>query len=349
LAGVSGVKVLVIKIAAIGDFLMATPALRALKLSNSIQSIALLAGHSIAAVVRNNPHLDKIYYLDDARIFKGGFWAKLAEVLKISWRLRREHFDLGFNFQRDWRFNIILFLAGCKKRIGFSRGRKSRLLSEGVAIAGVKHHIFHYCDLLKKQGIFCLDFKMEFPLAEAALAAAADKFLKPEKLTDYVVLAPGGAANVKEEMDSRRWGAENYAALAGLLSNAGRRVVLLGSGSDLKITDFIKAQHPEVIDFCAQTNLVEAAALLKKSRLVVCNDSGLMHLAAAVGARVIAIFGPTHPEEKKPLTAGNITVWKGKELECSPCYHDGNFPECDHRSCFKKISPQEIFELAKTF
>jgi lipopolysaccharide heptosyltransferase II len=343
------VKVLVIKIAAIGDFLMATPALRALKLNNSVTSVTLLTGHSIAAVVQGNPYLDKIYYLDDARIFKGGFWAKLAEVLKISWRLRREKFDLGFNFHRDWRFNIILFLSGCKKRIGFARGHKSRLLHEGVVVEGVKHHIFHYCDLLKGPGIFCLDFKMEFPLAEAVIAAAAAKFLQPEELTDYVVLAPGGAANVKEEMDSRRWGAGNYAALAGLLIGAGRRVVLLGSGSDLEIANFIKAAHPEVIDFCGQTSLAEAAALLKKARLVVCNDSGLMHLADAVGARIIAIFGPTHPEEKKPLSAGNIAVWKGEALACAPCYHDGVFPDCEHLSCLKKITPQEIFELAKTF
>ena len=341
-------KILVIKIAAIGDFLMATPALRALKLHGSVHSVTLLAGASIAAVVQGNPHLDKIYYLDDARIFKGGFWAKLSEVLKISRRLRREKFDLGFNFHRDWRFNIILFLSGCKKRIGFASGRKSWLLSEGVVIEGIKHHIFHYCDLLKGLGIFCLDFKMEFPLAEAVLTAATDKFLQPGKLTDCVVLAPGGAANVKEEMDSRRWGVENYAALAGFLIGAGRRVVLLGNGGDQKIARLIQAAQPEVIDFCGQTNLAEATALLKKARLVVCNDSGLMHLAAVVGARIIAIFGPTHPEEKKPLSAGNIAVWKGEELECSPCYHDGKFPECDHRSCLKKISPQEIFELIKT-
>jgi lipopolysaccharide heptosyltransferase II len=341
-------KVLVIKIAAIGDFLMATPALRALKLHGSGNSVTLLAGTSIAAAVENNPHLDKIYYLDDARIFKGGFWAKASEVLKISRRLRRERFDLGFNFHRDRRFNIILFLAGCKKRIGFACGRKSWLLNAGVAIEGVKHHIFHYCDLLKELGIVCLDFKMEFPLTEAVLNAAAEKFIKPENLTDFVVLAPGGAANVKEEMDSRRWGAENFTALAGMLIHAGWKVMLLGSSGDQKITRLVKAAQPEVIDLCGRTTLSEAAALMKKARLVVCNDSGLMHLADAVGARIIAIFGPTHPEEKKPLSSGNIAVWKGEKLECSPCYHDGDFPECEHRTCMIKITPQEIFELTKT-
>jgi lipopolysaccharide heptosyltransferase II len=341
------VKVLVIKIAAIGDFLMATPALRALKAEGSVASVTLLAGASIAAAAQRNPHLDKVYYLDDARLFKGCFLARLWEVLRISWRLRREKFDLGFNFHRDWRFNIILFLAGCKKRIGFSRQRGSWLLHEGIVVEGTKHHIFHYCGLLQVLGIQCLDFKMEFPLAAHELAAAAAKFLEPEKVRDYVVLAPGGAANVKEEMDSRRWGAENYAVLAGLLIGQGRRVVLVGGPGDRPIAAAIVRAQPAVLDLCGRTDLAEAAAIMTNARLVVCNDSGLMHLADAVGTRIIAIFGPTHPDEKKPLSAGTVAVWKGEKLDCAPCYRDGAFLDCRQRKCMERITPQEIARLVE--
>jgi lipopolysaccharide heptosyltransferase II len=341
------VKVLVIKIAAIGDFLMATPALRALRADRSVSSVTLLAGASIAAAVRGHPCLDHVHYLDDSRIFRGGFGVKLWEVLKTAWRLRRERFDLGFNFHRDWRFNIILFLAGCKKRIGFARGAGSWLLHQRIAIVGIKHHIFHYCDLLKGQGIFCLDFKMEFPLTPADLAAADVKFLRPENVTDYVVLAPGGAANVKEEMDSRRWGADRFAALANLLAGAGRRVVLVGGPGDREIAAAVVRAQPAVLDLCGRTTLAEAAAIMKKARVVVCNDSGLLHLADAVGARIVAIFGPTHPEEKKSLTVGNVAVWKGEQLDCAPCYRDGAFPDCRHRRCMELITPQEIFRLTE--
>ena len=342
-------KVLVIKIAAIGDFLMATPALRSLKMNKNITGVSLLAGRSIEAVVCDNPDLDQIFYLDDRRIFRGGLPAKVVEVMKISWRLRRERFDVGFNFHRDWRFNIILFLAGCKKRIGFVRGRKSILLTEAVRIEGVKHHVFQYCDLLKKIGIFCLDFKLEFPLSDAVQAAVAEKFLQPESLDGYVVLAPGGAANVKEEMESRRWPGEQFAALAGMLLQDGQRLVLLGGGrADARIAAAIKAVHPGVVDWTGKTTLAEAAALMKRSRLVVCNDAGLMHLAAAVGARIISIFGPTHPGEKKPLSAGNIAVWKGEDMACSPCYQNGVFPKCEHVTCLKSITPEEIFELIQS-
>jgi len=343
------VKVLVIKIAASGDFLMATPALRALKLADKVTSVNLLAGRSLHAVAQGNPHLDQIFYLNDRRIFHGGFLGKTAEAVKISRRLRREKFDLGFNFQRHGRFKVILLLAGGKRRLGFARRRRSLFLTDTVRIEGVKHHVFHYCDLLKRLGIFCLDFKLEFPLSESDLVAAAEKFLKSENLGKYVVLATGGAAHVNEEMESRRWPSENFAALAGMLVQDGQRVFLLGSKRDVQIAASIKAAHPDVVDLTGRTTLAEAAALMKKARLVVCNDSGLMHLAAAVGARIIAIFGPTNPGERKPLSAGNVAVWKGENMECSPCYQDGVSLSCDHLSCLKKITPQEIFELAKSF
>ena len=342
-------KILVIKIAAIGDFLMATPALRALKHAPVVTSVTLLAGASIAAAVQNNPHLDKIVYIDDATIFKGGFWAKLREVLKISWRLRREKFDVGFNFHRDWRFNIILLLANCKRRIGFANGRGRFLLNETVPVEGVRHTIFRYCDLVRRIGVFCMDFTMEFKLPPGAVEAAAKKFTAAAGSGVRVVLVPGGAANVKQEMASRRWDGANFAVLAGLLLQAGHAVALLGSGGDVAIAAAIKALQPAVVDLTGRTSLAEAAALMKGSRLVISNDSGLMHVAAAVGVPLIAIFGPTPPEELKPLTSTSVTVWKGEGLECAPCYRDGVFPDCGHRTCLKRITPAEIFGLARRF
>lgn len=344
-------KALVIKVAAIGDLLMATPALRALKHAPGTSAVHLLAGRSMAAVAGINPDLDRVYYLDDRRIFHGRFWAKALEVIRVAWKLRRERYDIGFNFHRDWRFTIILFLAGCRRRIGFAHGpvsaghgRTLRLLTDAVAVAGIKHHIFHYCDLLKVLDIICLDFKMAFPLEDGAAEAAATKFLAADPGA-YVVLAPGGAANVKEEMESRRWPGENFAALAGLLLGSGSRVVLVGSGSDAAIAARIKTAQPAAVDLTDRTSLAEAAAVMKGARWVVCNDSGLMHLAAAVGGRVISLFGPTHPAEKKPLNEGSVVVWKGDKMACSPCYHDGVFPKCDHISCLRAITPQEIFNI----
>lgn len=341
-------KVLVIRIAAGGDLLLATPALRALKRAEKDTAVSLLSGRSLQAFAQDNPCLDRIFYLNERRLFHGGLLGKTAEVLKISRCLRREKFDLGFNFHRDWRFNIILFLAGCKRKIGFARRRRSLLLTDAVRIGDGKHHVFRYCDLLKGLGIYCLDFKLEFPCSESDLADVAKKFIKPENLEKYVVLALGGAPAVNMKMACRRWPGEHFAALAGLLVQNGQRVVLLGSESDVPIAASITAVQPKVVDWTGKTTLAEAAVLMKRSRLVVCGDSELMHLAAAAGARIISIFGPTHPGERKPLAAGNVAVWKGESMGCSPCYRDGVFPTCDHVSCLKNITPHEIYELVNS-
>lgn len=344
-------KVVVIKIAAIGDILMATPALRALKQEGQAEVLGLLAGRSMRAVVEANPHLDRIHYIDDRRLFRGSFAARAAEVLKAAWRLRRERYDVGLNFHRDWRYNLILWLGGCRRRIGFARAgaRRSRrfLLTDAEPLRGVKHNIFRYCDLVRRLGPFCLDFRMVFPLSPGAAATAAAKFLGPTALDEAVALAPGGAANVKQEMSSRRWSAENFAALAGMLLRAGRPVLLLGGDNDAAIAAVIRAAQPGVVDLSGRTTLAEAAALMGGARLVIANDSGLMHLAAAVKAPLIAIFGPTPPEELKPLTAASATVWKGEGLGCAPCYRDGVFPDCPRRECLERITPREIFDLAQ--
>ena len=342
-------KVLVVMTATGGDFLMATPALRALKLSGKATAVHLLAGRSLQELARDNPHLDRIHYVSRRWTRPGGFTGKITGLVETARRLRREKFDLGINFNRDGRLALILFLAGCKKRFGFARGRGSIWLTDPLRIDRGKHHVFQYCDLLKKNGIFCLDFKMEFPVSEAVLAAVSEKFLKPECLEDGVVLVPGGADAAGEDAQSRSWPSENFAALAGLLIQDGQRVLLLGGKDDVRIAASIRAAQPKVVDWIGKTTLAETAALMKKARLVIGSDSGLMQLAEAAGARSISIFGPSHPGERKPLTAGNIAVWKGESMECSPCCRDGEFPDCDHRSCLAKIYPIEIFKLARSF
>ncbi len=342
-------NVLVIKIAAMGDFLMATPALRALKQSPQVLRLILLAGQSLRPVVERNRSLDRVIYLDDALIYHGSFFQKAREVWRVARLLRREKIAVGFNFHRDWRFGLILFLAGIPRRIGFRRGRKSWLLTEAVAAEGINHEIFQYCWLLRALNIVCFDFRMEFVLAEEDLLAMRRKFLKPPGLKEFVALAPGGAANVKEKMESRRWPAVRYGELAEKLLQAGKKVIIIGGEQDRPIGQTISGRNPDVIDLTGRTLLVEAAGLLKLARVVVCNDSGLMHLAEAAGGRIISLFGPTRPEEKKPLSDGNVTLWKGEKLECAPCYKEGRFPACDRVRCLEAITVAEVFDQVQRF
>ncbi|MBI2412321.1 MAG: glycosyltransferase family 9 protein, partial [Deltaproteobacteria bacterium] len=81
--------------------------------------------------------------------------------------------------------------------------------------------------------------------------------------------------------------------------------------------------------------------------LVVANDSGPMHLAAAVGRPVVSIFGPTDPVEKHPLTKGSFYFWKGQGLDCSPCYSHGAFPDCKTLECMRSVAVEEVFDKVR--
>lgn len=340
-------RVAVIKVAAIGDFLMATPALRALRGAPGVESLVLVAGHSIRDAVAAGPAADEVVWLDDHALFHGSVWQRAAVAWRVARRLRRLRVDVGLNFHRDWRYTLILWLGGAKRRIGFRAAQRGRLLTDALDVPFPTHHVFHYCALLRPLGLACADFRMEFRLAGEASAEARRRFLADRGLERFVALAPGGAANVKETMASRRWSPGRFAALARLLENDGWPLVVLGGEADRAAAGEVVRLCPRAVDLTGQTTLVEAAALLKQARLAVSNDSGLMHLASAMGTPVLALFGPTHPEEKRPLNEGSVAVWKGEKMECAPCYRDGRFPACEHVDCLARVSAEEVFGLAR--
>ncbi len=322
---------------------MATPAIKALKRYAETEKLFLVAGLSIKETVEKTNLFDEVFWINERIIFSGRWWQKIFQILKVALRIRKEKIDLGFNFHRDWRYNLILFLAGIKQRIGFA-GNKNYFLTKKIEISELKHHIFHYCALISTLKLSCIDVQMYFPLSEDDLSAAAEKFLKPFKIKNFIAIAPGGAKNVKEEMESRRWPEELIIDLTRLILKKRIQVVLIGSKDDQRISAKIKKYFPEVIDLCGSTTITEAAALLKEARLLITGDNGLMHLAAAVNTKVLALFGPTHPAEKRPLAIFSSYIWKPETCSEAPCYKNGNFPHCPQRTCMYAIRPVEVME-----
>jgi len=337
--------VVVIKIAAMGDFLMATPAFKALAATG--RRVIAVVGRSIEPVARRNPDIAELIVADDRAIFHGSSLRKGREVLRLAREIRRHRPEFGINFHRDWRYSVILALAGVPVRIGFAN-RGDRLLNRPVAVEGIAHHVFQYARLSMAAGAVPASYRLVFPLSAAERQAAKDRLPERPDVTDgrWVALAPGGAANVKETMASRRWPAQEFAELARCLERRGLGVVVVGGAGDASLGRTIVAASPAAVDLCGQTSVAEAAAILANSALAVSNDSGLMHLAAATGIPVVALFGPTHPAEKRPLTEGSVVLWKGETMDCAPCYTDGVFPDCREVSCLRSISPAEVEEAA---
>ena len=141
---------------------------------------------------------------------------------------------------------------------------------------------------------------------------------------------------------AKRWPSRHYAALARELTASGDRVILLGSPKDAEVGAEIVALAPGVIDLTGQTRLEDAIDLLSGARLAVTNDSGLMHVAAAVGTGVVAVYGSTSAENTPPLTSRAEIV--SLKLPCSPCH--AKVCPLGHLDCLEKLEPALVLAAA---
>ena len=165
---------------------------------------------------------------------------------------------------------------------------------------------------------------------------AAGKLGREATGAPVLALCPGA-----EYGPAKRWPEEHYARVARDRLDAGWQVWLLGSERDQAVTAAIAAQSPGVVDIAGRTSLAQAVDLLSLARAVVSNDSGLMHVAAAVGVPVIALYGSSDPNYTPPLSARARILSLG--LECSPCFRR----ECPlgHLNCLRQLPPEQVIAV----
>lgn len=150
-----------------------------------------------------------------------------------------------------------------------------------------------------------------------------------------LVLCPGA-----EFGPAKRWPSEHYATIASHAGNTGMQVWLLGSPKDEADCAMIQAQVPEAVNLAGRTRLVDAVDLMSVATNVVCNDSGLMHVACALGRRVIALYGSTSPDFTPPLSDHALVL--SEQLDCSPCF-ERTCP-LGHLNCLRQLAPGRVIE-----
>ncbi len=340
-------SIAVLKLGGLGDLLMASPAIRAYKKSFPKTKINFIIGISNKQVLKNNPYIDKIYYIDDFKIFRGNFLEKVNETLKLINIIKHISPDKIFVLHRDWRWNFISYLAKVKERYGFKRDFQGLFLTHSVQTSPDEHEIEKYLKIFSLQNEFKRDgIQMDiFPSNQdkEILMKIVGNFFKKEKV---IAISPGGAANAKEEMDIRRWPIENYLSIAKkILHETNFNIVLIGGKNDTKLTEYIQQlDNKRILNLAGKTNIQQTYIALKLSKVLITHDSGPMHIGAAANIPVISLFGPTYPIEKYPITNSNsIFIWKGNNLSCSPCYQDGKFANCTSKECMYKITVNEVF------
>jgi lipopolysaccharide heptosyltransferase II len=338
-------KILLIKSGALGDILMTTPLLRTLKKTYPKTEITYIIGEKFAEVLRGNRNVDEIITFDTKKLFKSNFITKFRYFRKLALSLQERKFDMCFILDKSYLANLFAYWCNIPVRIGFDRNGEGFPNTHNIKYSDVEHEIYYYLDLLKPLDLADYGTKIDIPVRKNH-DKFADNFLKGNKIRKRDVLigiAPAATKDPKKSSSPRVWPAENYADLAEKLVEVyNAKIIFFGGENDINSIANVQARLGiKTYNSAGLTKIKEAAALIKRCKVFVTHDSGLMHVASAVGVPVISIFGPTDPRRKAPLNKGSIYLWKGR-IKCEKCEVYGKFPYCSKHIGTDSINPNEV-------
>lgn len=303
-------RILVLRRCCLGDVLMTTPLLRALRGAYPRASITYAVGGWSAAALRDNPDLDGAIVLPERLTWRA--WVRLTG------RLRRERFDLAVLPERSPLVGLVALLAGIPRRVGLDSAHRGFALTDPAPVRGVRHEVERALDLARALGLQAPSPRLNYrpsAAAEAVIAALLDRHAAREPL---FVVHPGGGVNPGVTMDEKRWPPERFAAVAdALLERHGGAIILVGAASDRAVVAATAAAlRHEALNLCGGLDLDALAALCRRATLYLGNDSGTTHLAEACGAPTVVVFGPTDPAMYGPIDGVGEAVWD--PVACAP-------------------------------
>jgi lipopolysaccharide heptosyltransferase I len=330
----NGPRILVIKLSSLGDVLHSLPTLTAIRRAHPRAYIAWVVGPKAAEIVTRHPGVDRVYGLGVVGEQTANFHP-LPSTRDAMPVLRAERFDISLDMQGLFRTAVLAFRIGARQRVGFRGFQEGAFLLCNRRVSPCRediHAIHGYLQFARYLGAddSIVDFGLvEEPddkaWAENLLGVAAPiqsgRTLKGAATPPIAAIAPAASRTEK------RWSADGFAQTAAALRSAGARVVVVGSSADAPIAARIcSASGAE--DLTGQTTLPQLAALLRRCQLFIGNDSGPLHLAAAVGTPCLSLFGPTLPLRTGPF--GNHVVLVGHGI-----------------SWAEKIAPDQVIKTAE--
>lgn len=322
----------------VGDAVMTTPAMGVIRERFPHAEITLLANPLVAELFSPHPWVDRVIRFDRKGIHKG-----VAGRFRLASELRRHAFDAALILPNSFDSALVPWLAGIPVRLGKASDGRSLLLTgryepDDSATAG--HEVLYYIDLLNHFGI---SGQFHAPLLavteqeeEHAAVLLAEAGIKPDMF--LLGINPGAAFGA-----AKRWYPDRFAAVARRLAddwNAG--IVIFGGPGETEIADAIEsALHGNCLNLAGKTSVRELMALIRRCNFFVTNDSGPMHIAAAFGVPLVAIFGPTDHSGTAPYSDRAMII--RKDVPCAPC----KLRECptDH-CCMTEVTAEDVVSAA---
>ena len=326
-------RALIVAPAWIGDAVMAQSLF--MRLARGIPGLVLdaLAPPWVAPVLRRMPEIAGI--LDNP--FAHGELS-LAGRFRLGRRLARQNYRRAYVLPNSAKSALLPFFAGIPERVGFTGEARYGLINRRHTLdkTALPRMVERFAQLAQTPGS-PLERPIESPRLVSTAEQQADTLnaLGIERPSRVAVFCPGA-----EYGPAKRWPTRHFAALADALAERGYAVWLLGSARDRPVGEEIahQAKRATPRNFCGETTLDQAIDLIAASDFVVCNDSGLMHVAAALGKPLTALYGSSSPVFTPPLSRRAAIL--SLDLECSPCFER----ECPrgHLDCLNQLAPRSV-------
>ena len=329
------VKILILKASALGDVVQALPILRLIKQHLPASEIYWWIDESLGALVEDDPDLSGVLTFERRK------WRTRANLVKI-WQdvlwMRRQRFDWVIDLQGLLRTGVFAWLANGKFNVGMDEPREG---ARGFYEVIVRRPSFHthavdwYLEVLKVLHVPVNSTFEWLPPRQAAAKSIRSRW--PVDHSKWILLQPGA------RWSNKRWPVDHFATLAQqLLGQFGdHSIVVSGSQADAPLGQAVAAVNPKrCLDLTGQLSLPEMIEWIRASSWVITNDTGPMHVAAALKRPVTALFGPTDPKRTGPY--GQIEHALQMRLECVPCFKS----YCAHTpklECLQTLSPSKVF------
>ena len=325
----------------VGDAVLITPSLFALKKTFPHAQITVLANPWVLPLIVNHPAVDRTIIIDKGT----GLLCSMGKLTRIISNLRNEGFDLAVLFQNAFEAAFLASMSGVRYRIGYNTDGRGFLLTHTVIrdehILGV-HQVDYYLGLIEAMG-WQVEGREPSLFLNAGDIETTSLMLSSHGIEDHHVIVglnPGATYG-----SAKRWPEERFAAIGDwAVERWNARVILFGSSSerDIGLRVSRRMQHAP-INLCGLTTLGEVMALIKRCNFFVTNDSGLMHIAAAFHVPLVALFGPTNHITTGPVSETATIVRHA--FDCSPCLKE----TCplDHR-CMLSIEPDEVWDAMES-
>jgi lipopolysaccharide heptosyltransferase II len=330
----------------IGDVVMISPALRSLREGYPDAQLDVVARASVSGAFRDHPLVDEV--IVEQRRSGDRRHEGLGGAFRLAAELRSRRYDLAVLLPKSFGAAVAPSLARIPRRVGYATDRRRLLLTHPVPLpVGVEglHHAEFFLGPALYLGCPDLDRSLVFPVSRTDREAAAER-LREVGSARLVAIHPGASR------PERAWSAGRFGELAAALSQDGFRVVVLGAEQDRDAARVVlAAAGGTALDAVGLGGLGTMAALVERCELFVGNDSGPMHVAAAMGTPTVSLFGPGVPERTAPYVSRDRRREITDRFPCAPCRQDF-FRECRPAAsgkpwCLESIEVAPVLDAAR--